>query len=93
MYPQHAIQSILAMYASPFARRTPTATRNAPRPACTPASVSRPGSPAPHRTSLVTMLFSGFVDAIAQAKGALLAGQVEAKGVAIGAPRGSSTRA
>ena len=36
----------------------------------------------PHR--LVSMLFAGFVDAIAQAKGALQNGQVEAKGIAIG---------
>ncbi len=36
----------------------------------------------PHR--LVAMLFDGFVDAIATAKGALASGQVEAKGRAIG---------
>lgn len=36
----------------------------------------------PHR--LVAMLFDGFADAIATAKGALASGQVEAKGRAIG---------
>ncbi len=36
----------------------------------------------PHQ--LVSMLFAGFVDAMAQAKGALQGGQVEAKGIAIG---------
>ena len=36
----------------------------------------------PHR--LVAMLFDGFVDAIAQARGALASGQIEAKGRAIG---------
>ena len=36
----------------------------------------------PHQ--LVSMLFAGFVDAIAQAKGALQNGQVEAKGIAVG---------
>lgn len=36
----------------------------------------------PHR--LVAMLFDGFADAIAAAKGALASGQVEAKGRAIG---------
>lgn len=33
---------------------------------------------------LVSMLFEGFVDAVATAKGALAAGQVEAKGRAVG---------
>ncbi|MES2959468.1 MAG: flagellar export chaperone FliS [Pseudomonadota bacterium] len=36
----------------------------------------------PHR--LVSMLFAGFVDAVAQAKGAMQSGQVEAKCKAIG---------
>jgi flagellar protein FliS len=36
----------------------------------------------PHR--LVQMLFDGFVDAVAQARGAMRAGQVETKGRAIG---------
>lgn len=36
----------------------------------------------PHQ--LVSMLYAGFADAIAQAKGALQCGQVEAKGIAIG---------
>ena len=39
-------------------------------------------SASPHQ--LVSMLFAGFADAIAQAKGALQSGQVEAKGLAIG---------
>lgn len=36
----------------------------------------------PHQ--LVTMLFNGFVEAVAQASGALACGQIEAKGRAIG---------
>jgi len=36
----------------------------------------------PHR--LVQMLFDGFVDAVAQARGAMRGGQIEAKGRAIG---------
>lgn len=36
----------------------------------------------PHR--LVAMLFDGFAQAVAQAKGALALGQIEAKGLAIG---------
>ena len=39
-------------------------------------------SASPHR--LVTMLFDGFAEAVAQAKGALASGQIEAKGRAIG---------
>jgi len=39
-------------------------------------------SASPHQ--LVSMLFAGFADSIAQAKGALRDGQVEAKGLAIG---------
>lgn len=71
------------MYASPFAAAT---HRN---PAMPQASLyahvgveTGVSSASPHQ--LVSMLFSGFIDAIAQAKGALQAGQVEAKGIAIG---------
>lgn len=39
-------------------------------------------SASPHQ--LVLMLFDGFRDAIAQARGAMIAGQIEAKGRAIG---------
>ncbi|MFY9512628.1 MAG: flagellar export chaperone FliS [Rubrivivax sp.] len=40
------------------------------------------GSASPHK--LVAMLFDGFMDAVAQARGALHSGNVEAKGRAIG---------
>jgi flagellar protein FliS len=72
------------MHASRFAA-TPI-SRNATMPQAT--LYARVGvetgvsSASPHQ--LVSMLFAGFVDAIAQAKGALLGCQVEAKGIAIG---------
>jgi len=68
-----------AFAASPFAPRSaaPTATLYARVGAETGVADATP-----HK--LVAMLFDGFVDAIAQAKGALVAGKVEAKGRAIG---------
>jgi len=42
------------------------------------------GVPAASAHHLVAMLFDGFADAVAQARGALLAGRIEDKGRAIG---------
>lgn len=68
-----------ATAASPFSARAPQAFANAYRRVGIETGIE---SASPHR--LVAMLFDGLVEAIAQARGAMQAGQIEAKGRAIG---------
>jgi len=68
-----------ALAASPFAPRNAAPSANLYARVGVETGVS---GATPHK--LVAMLFDGFVDAIAQAKGALAAGNVEVKGRAIG---------
>jgi flagellar protein FliS len=71
------------MYASPFA-----SPFSGPRNAAGAGAYARVGvqtgvgHASPHK--LVAMLFEGFMDALAQAKGAMRSGQIEVKGRAIG---------
>jgi flagellar protein FliS len=67
------------MFSTATAHRRPQQLAAAYRQVGTETAVS---GASPHR--LVAMLFDGFMDAIAQARGALRSGQVEAKGRAIG---------
>lgn len=66
-----------AAHSSPFGR--PGLLAQAYRQVSVETSV---GSASPHR--LVDMLFDGYMEALAQAKGAMQAKQIEAKGKAIG---------
>lgn len=68
-----------ATAASPFSARAPQAFANAYRRVGIETGIE---AASPHR--LVAMLFDGLVEAIAQARGAMQAGQIEAKGRAIG---------
>lgn len=68
-----------AAAASPFSPRPSQGVSNAYRHVGIETGVE---SASPHR--LVAMLFDGAIEAIAQARGAIRAGQIEAKGRAIG---------
>jgi len=68
-----------AAAASPFATRAPQGMSNAYRSVGLETGVE---AASPHR--LVAMLFDGLIDSIDQARGAMQAGQIEAKGRAIG---------
>lgn len=65
--------------ASPFSPRAPQAFANAYRRVGLETGIE---SASPHR--LVAMLFDGVMESIAQARGAIQAGQIEQKGRAIG---------
>jgi flagellar secretion chaperone FliS len=67
------------MFASAIARKTAGSSSNAYRQIGVETAAA---TASPHQ--LVTMLFDGFRDAVAQARGAMAAGRVEDKGQAIG---------
>ena len=67
------------MFASALARKTAGPSSNAYRQIGVETAAT---SASPHQ--LVTMLFDGFRDAVAQARGAMAAGRIQDKGQAIG---------
>ena len=67
------------MFASALARKTAGPSSNAYRQIGVETAAT---TASPHQ--LVTMLFDGFRDAVAQARGAMAAGRIEDKGQAIG---------
>ena len=67
------------MFASALARKTAGPSSNAYRQIGVETAAT---TASPHQ--LVTMLFDGFRDAVAQARGAMAAGRIEDKGLAIG---------
>lgn len=75
--PNHVLS---AMYASPFGSPFSSARNSAGAYASVGVQTGVAGA-TPHR--LVAMLFDGFVDSVAQAKGAMRAGQIEPKGRAV----------
>lgn len=67
------------MFSSPLAQRRPQQLAAAYRQVGAETAIA---GASPHQ--LVLMLFDGYMDALAQARGAMRAGQIEAKGRAIG---------
>lgn len=67
------------MFSSPLAQRRPHQLAAAYRQVGAETAIA---GASPHQ--LVLMLFDGYMDALAQARGAMRAGQIEAKGRAIG---------
>ena len=75
----HSTESKHTMFASAVSRNTSAAAGNVYRSVGVETGVS---TASPHQ--LVTMLFDGFRDSVAQARGAIRAGRIDDKGRAIG---------